>query len=215
MRGALFLPVSALLLVAAMPQMALAQKSGGGASTATGRSVPRGDLDRTRYQDRLCARDGTCDSDSDLDRDRDRTRDQDRDRLRTSEFVDGQLATFSLLTAEERERFRNEMRNAKTTEERTRVRAEHQKIIQDRAREMGIEPPSSAGVADVQARARYMLMTMLTEQERLQFMNRIHLAKSPEERERIRTEMHEQARERARAMGVDVPEWYGRGPGGR
>ncbi len=54
-------------------------------------------------------------------------------------------------------------------------------------------------------------MTMLSEQERAQFMNRMREAQTAQERQQIRNEMHVMARQRAREMGVDVPDWYGQG----
>ena len=211
--------LAAALLLGVTSNGALAQRggsAGGGATAAQGRSVPRGDLDRT--QDRLQDRDTSGDQDRERLRDNtgDQDRDQDRDRLQTSQLVDGQLATFSLLTSEERAQFQNEMRHATTAEERNRIRAEHQKMVQERAREMGIEAPAGAGTPmGSQARGGYMLMTMLTDQERAQFMNRMHSAKSEQERQLIQIEMQTMTRKRAHEMGVEVPDWYGRGPRGR
>jgi hypothetical protein len=47
---------------------------------------------------------------------------------------------------------------------------------------------------------------MMTEQERLEHRNRLRSAKTLEERERIRTEHHEQMVERARERGVTLPD---------
>jgi hypothetical protein len=47
---------------------------------------------------------------------------------------------------------------------------------------------------------------MMSEQERLEHRNRLRSAKTLEERERIRTEHHEQMVERARERGVTLPD---------
>jgi hypothetical protein len=226
MRNTLMIAVAASALIAGLSSgPAAAQHRGGDRPPAT---VPpasgRGDLDRT--QDRL--RTDVPDQDRDRLQDKDRTgdsdQDRDRDRLRTSQVVDDQLASLSLLTSEERTLFRNQMRAATTAEERNRIRAEHQKVILERAREMGVGPPmgtgQGAGAAGgmgmgSQSRSGYMLMTMLSEQERAQFMNRMRSAQTAQEREQIRNEMHVMAQQRAREIGIDVPAWYGRGQGPR
>lgn len=47
---------------------------------------------------------------------------------------------------------------------------------------------------------------LMTQQERLEYRNRMREAKTQEERERIRVQHHEQMRERARERGVTLPE---------
>lgn len=229
----------AALTVAMGSGGALAQRGGGGGggggmggTMQQGMQMPGGDLDRTRDQmrdrdtlgDRDQDRDRLRDQDKDKlgDQDQDRDRDRDRDRLHTSQVVDDQLTSLSLLSSAEREQFRNQMRLATTAEERNRIRAEHQNTIQERARELGVQVPGGPGMgggagngAGMQARGGYMLMQMLNEQERAQFFNRLRTAQTAQERQQIRNEMHVTARERAREMGVDVPEWYGAGPGPR
>lgn len=213
---------------------ALAQRGGGGGGGGMGGTMqptmqtPRGDVDQTR--DQMRDRDALGDRNQDRDRLRDQDkdklgdqdRDRDRDRLNTSRVVDDQLTSLSLLSSAEREQFRNQMRSATTAEERNRVRAEHQQMIQERARVLGVRAPGGPGMgawtgggAGMQARGNYMLMQMLNEQERTQFFNRLRAAQTAQERQTIRTEMHVMARERARGMGVEVPEWYGAGPGPR
>ena len=46
---------------------------------------------------------------------------------------------------------------------------------------------------------------MMTQQERLEYHNRLREAKTQEERERISAQHHEQMRERARERGVTLP----------
>ena len=213
---------------------------GGIGGMSPGMQMPRagtGDLDRTRDQDRL--KDKTGDRASDRDKDRDRDRDQDKqggkdqdrerdqDRLHTAQAVEDQLSSWNLLTGAERARFHSEMRAAKTVEERNRIRSEHQKMIQDRAQAMGIAAPFGAGggtgagagggmgAGGAGARGGYVMAQLLTDQERSHFYERLRLAKTEQERQTIRNEMHVTARERATEMGVDVPVWFGTGPGPR
>ncbi|MBU3973525.1 MAG: hypothetical protein KKE42_06980, partial [Alphaproteobacteria bacterium] len=100
----------------------------------------------------------------------------------------------TLLTDEERTRFRQQMQQATSDAERTRVRAEHRQQIRERAEEMGVE----IGPDGVSTRSReaYMLGQMLTDQERLRFHEQMRQATSAEERERLREELHEMLRQR-------------------
>lgn len=62
---------------------------------------------------------------------------------------------------------------------------------------------------------------LMTEEERIQYRDRMRAAKTAEEREQIRREHHEEMKERARERGVTLPgepgpkgKGYGHGPGG-
>lgn len=62
---------------------------------------------------------------------------------------------------------------------------------------------------------------LMTEEERMQYRDRMMAAKTPEEREQIRREHHEKMKERAREKGLTLPDepgskgmGYGHGPGG-
>lgn len=56
---------------------------------------------------------------------------------------------------------------------------------------------------------------MMTRAERNEYRARMRAAKTAEERERIRTEHHEQMKQRAQARGITLPDQppAGRGPG--
>ena len=79
------------------------------------------------------------------DRDRDQTREQDRDR--DQEFVYGS----QLMTQQERLQYQNRLRTLKTEQEREAYRLEHHRLMQQRARERGVqlpeEPPMMGGGA--------------------------------------------------------------------
>lgn len=56
-----------------------------------------------------------------------------------------QLLMAQLLTEQEREQFRTQMREATSAQERQRIRESHEATIRERAREMGMELPSGFG----------------------------------------------------------------------
>jgi len=211
----------ASLSALALTSPAMAQRGGGGGGGQM--SMPnmpgRGDLDQMRDMDQIRDRDRVpdqdrdrdqdMDKDQDRDRDQDMDRDRDRDRIHVDQVVTGQISAWSLLTDGESRQFRKQIRNAKTKEERNRIRERHQALVQQRARDLGIDAPFGPQGAGPGDRDGYYLAQMLTERERLQFHERMRIAANEQERERIRTEMHTMARERAREMGIDVPQWYG------
>lgn len=80
----------------------------------------------------------------------DQTKTQDKDQLRTQDQLqDKQIYGHQLMSAEERNQFRQKMMTAKTVEEREQIRAEHHKTMQARAKAKGInlpdEPPMHRG----------------------------------------------------------------------
>jgi len=200
----------AAVLLAGMAGGAEAQSRGGQrvpAQPPVTRPVPtQPDQDRIVDRDQLRDQDRDRLPDQDRDRLRDRDRlldldgdgvpDQDRDRLRDRDYLNSpsSLLASTLLTDEERSRFRQQMQQATSDAERTRVRAEHRQQIRERAEEMGVE----IGPDGVSTRSReaYMLGQMLTDQERLRFHEQMRQATSAEERERLREELHEMLRQR-------------------
>ena len=90
------------------------------------------DQDRTRDQDRVQTPD------------KDQTRDQDR--LQTRDKTQDQIYGSQLMTQEERNAYRNQMRAAKTAQEREQLRKEHHERMKVRAKEKGVtlpdEPPA-------------------------------------------------------------------------
>lgn len=79
------------------------------------------------------------------DRDRDQARQQDRDR--DQDFIYGS----QLMTQQERLQYQNRIRTFKTEQEREAYRLEHHRLMQQRARERGVqlpdEPPMMGGGA--------------------------------------------------------------------
>jgi hypothetical protein len=184
-----------------------------GVAGAQGRERARdvaADQDRTqqstqdRDQDRLADRDRVLDRDQDraLDRDRDRDRDQDRDQDRDrdrdqlhvqdrEQLRDRDIYASELMSAEERNEYRNRLRQIATEQEWVRFRAEHQARMVARARERGVAlPPPLYG------------QQLMTDRERARLRERLEKAATEQERERIRTEHRTEMQERARGLGV-------------
>lgn len=217
-----FASVMTLAALSAGVPPALAQRGGGG-GMPSGQTMPmppaQGTIDRMRDQDRL--RDPTSAQDMDRDQDRLHDRDQtrtpdqlrDRDRIHVDQVVEGQIASWQLLSDQERMQFHDRMMQAKTEQDRNQVRSQYQAMIRQRARDLGVDAPFGPQRPGSGMRNGYYLAQMLTEQERLQFHQRMQQATSAEERNRIRSEMQTTARERAREMGIDVPGWFGTGQG--
>ena len=77
-----------------------------------------------------------------------------------------------------------------------------------------------AGSAGAQNKEPIYGSQLMTQQERLEYQQRIRSAKSQAERQRIRSEHHTQMQERAREKGVTLPgmgpgQGMGRGGGGK
>lgn len=75
---------------------------------------------------------------------RDQTRDQARDQTRTQVQDQSRTRIYGsqLMTPAERAAYRERMRSAKTRAERNRIRAEHHKAMQERARQRGVTLPN-------------------------------------------------------------------------
>jgi len=99
-----------------------------------------------------------------------------------------------LMTAEERNRYRETLNQATNDAERARIREEHQRTIQARAKSQGanIDPPVYG-------------QHMMTVEERQRFTRRLQDAANEGEREMIRNEHRQFIQQRARELGVDVP----------
>lgn len=66
------------------------------------------------------------------------------------------------------------------------------------------QPPNRNFLA--QAQEQIYGYQLMTEQERIEFQNRMRNAATPEEREKIRREHHERMKERAKQKGVTLPD---------
>lgn len=130
-----------------------------------------------------------------------------------------------LFSAEERDRFRDQMRSAQTVEERQQLRDEHRGLAETRAKEKGITLPQpgsgpraggpgygrgpGAGPGQRGAYAE-----LFTPEEREQFRAQMHGAQTVEERQKLREERHALAQARAKEKGIELPA-HPRGPRGQ
>ena len=131
-----------------------------------------------------------------------------------------QMYGYELMTPEERQAYMDKMRNAKTPEERTKLRDEHRAEMQKRAKEKGVtlsEPRGPRGPGGPGGpgggRGQMYGEQLFSQQERDDYRKRMQEAKTPEERTKIRDEVHAQAQARAKEKGITLPEPRGpRGP---
>ena len=129
-----------------------------------------------------------------------------------------QMYGYELMTPEERQAYMDKMRNAKTPEERTKLRDEHRAEMQKRAQDKGVtlsEPRGPRGPGGPGGgRGQMYGEQLFSQQERDDYRKRMQEAKTPEERTKIRDEVHAQAQARAKEKGITLPEPRGpRGPG--
>ena len=116
-------------------------------------------------------------------------REKGRGRMR-----DEDMYGADMMTAEERDRYRDRLENARTDKEWAQLRAEHQAEIQQRAKLAGrpIEPPVYG-------------QHMMSAEERTRYTRRLQDAAGAAEREQIQNEHREFIRNRARELGMEVP----------
>jgi hypothetical protein len=112
-------------------------------------------------------------------------------------------ALRDLFTQQERDQFRERMRNAKTQEERQAIRAEWRGLAEARAQEKGISLPSPAARA---ARGDGPYSQLFSEEERREFREQMRAAGSREERQKLARAHRAVAEERANENGIALPE---------
>ena len=148
-----------------------------------------------------------------------------------------------LFSKEERDAMREKVRAAKTPEEHQKLRGEYRAELERRAKEKGVTlPPQRAdgrqgahgsghahgaqdgtGKPGAQAgrgqRGDHPARNLMSDAERQQFRDKMHAAKTPEERQQARSDMRATLEQRAKEKGVTLPEPRGRhghgGQGGR
>ena len=96
-----------------------------------------------------------------------------------------------MMTAEERERYRERLANAGSDREWSQIRAEHQREMQARAKTQGrqLDPPIFGE-------------HMMTMEERRRYAQRMQAAATDAERAQIREEHQQQMMQRAEEMGI-------------
>jgi hypothetical protein len=118
-----------------------------------------------------------------------------------------------LMTVQEQEQYREQIRTAANDEERNQIRTEHRNQMQTRAQERKVELPNVAapgsGPKADGARGDGQQgpgRAIMTEEERARQRTKMQNATTKEERERVREENHERMKERAEEQGVTLPE---------
>jgi len=128
----------------------------------------------------------------------------------------GRMDGKELFTDQERADYRKRIQEATTQEERDKIRGEARAQAEARAKEKGITLPPPRGPGGPGGRGgpggQMYGAQLFTEQERADYRKRMQEAKTPEERAKIRDEVHAQAQARAKEKGITLPEQ--RGPGG-
>lgn len=189
--------------------VAAAQAQGGapkGQQGQQGQQTRPMDRDTMRERPTMHDRDMMHDRGQAQDRDRpaDSPRDQQRDRARDQIHVPGSaplsdrdIYGHELMTAEERERYREEIRNAETAEEREQLRLKHQAEIRARAEARGVDPaPASEGPIYGGA--------LMTAEERNAY--REELRRLGDERRSFMAEHREKMQQRAKERGIELEE---------
>jgi hypothetical protein len=126
-----------------------------------------------------------------------------------------------LMTPEERNAYIEKLRDAKTPEERLKLRDEHRAEMQNRAREKGVSlpepgspgtakgpgpgPGGGPGAGPTARRSQLYGDELFSPEERRAFFDRMAAAKTPEERAKIQAERRAIAATRAKAKGITPP----------
>ena len=97
----------------------------------------------------------------------------------------------AMMTAEERDRYRQQLNSAQSDREWSQMRAEHQREMQARAKAQGkqLDPPVFG-------------QHMMTMEERNRYAEKMRAAKNDEERARVRAEHQQMMMERAQEFGI-------------
>lgn len=106
----------------------------------------------------------------------------------------------ALMTQEERDAYRKQMQDAKTPEERTKIRDSHRAEMQKRAEAQGLTLQGRSG------QPRMYGSDLMTPQERDAYIEKMRSAKTQDERLKLRDEHRAEMQKRARDQGVPLPE---------
>ena len=106
----------------------------------------------------------------------------------------------ALMTQEERDAYRKQMQDAKTPEERTKIRNAHRAEMQKRAEAQGLTLQGRSG------QPRMYGSDLMTPQEREAYLEKLRSAKTQDERLKLRDEHRAEMQKRAKEQGVTLPE---------
>jgi hypothetical protein len=112
-------------------------------------------------------------------------------KLMHQQMPDQAMYGHQMMTAEERERYRQQLNSAQSDREWSRMRAEHQREMQSRAKAQGrpIDPPVFGE-------------HMMSAEERNRYMQRMQAATTDAEKARIREEHQQSMMQRAEELGI-------------
>mgnify|MGYP001819315719 FL=1 len=179
---------AAALILTPLTSVAQGQGKGAGAQPQDRAQVERGqrDLDRDRLRDR----DRLTTPERDRDRIQDRTHVPDFAKLGDQDIYGGEL-----MTAEERNQYRQQLQAASSSDERAQIEARHRQEVQLRAREQGVDvvPPGKGIYGGA----------MMSVEERNQHREQLRLLESdPEKRTQFKAQHQQKMQARAKAQGV-------------
>lgn len=145
--------------------------------------------------------------DSDRMRDRDRTnlgkQDRTRDRLHmpeSSPLRNEDIFGYKLMSVEECNEYRQQLRSAKSVEEREQLRAQHQEKMKARAKAQGMDlAPTSEGPIYGDS--------LMSAQERNQYREQLRLVKPGKKQKQFIAEHRRDMQARARRRGVQLEEF--------
>jgi len=145
---------------------------------------------QARQGEKGALHEGSGDQDQDQLRERDQLRDQDRIHQSAGTADRDAMYGSGIMTEQERHRYQERLQLAATDAEKTQLKAEHQAMMQKRAKQLGVDLPAPAkgqgATVEVQEQNRY----------RKEIGN-------PEEGEQIRTRSEEQVQQRLEDSGVE------------
>jgi hypothetical protein len=132
--------------------------------------------------------------DQDRDRDRDRVHAQDPMKLENKDIYGNEL-----MSGEEMNQYRKQLKSAKTEQDRTRVQAQHEERMQERALQQGkdLVPPGQGKVYGGE---------LMSVQERNEYREQLRLQKTETERQQFQAQHREKIDQRAEALNLEVEE---------
>lgn len=173
----------------------------GGASAGRTQQVDRDrSYDRERIEDRTRldtpdrARDRDMDKDKDQIRDRDRIHTQDPMTLKDKDIYGGEL-----MTEQEMNQYRKQLKAAETRQERERLQLQHEIKMQERALKQNkdLVPPGQGKIYGGE---------LMTVQERNEYREQQRLHDTKEGKQKLQAQHREAMQKRAAALGLDIEE---------
>ncbi len=123
----------------------------------------------------------------------------------SQQLLQGSFFGPQLLSEDEQAAYRARIRNADTTQEIERIRAEHYELMKVRSKEKGValpekRPPAGGSIGNI------FTHQLMSEEERAAYRARMRSAKTNERFEQIRTERQVEIVARAKENGAVLPD---------